>query len=177
MVGVTLVVAVDSGGYHGQLFGVLALIFGALAWAFYIVYVKKGSYSPLVLTTYGTGFGIVFTTPAMIWQFNDKDIIYLLDVTVWLAILYLGLAATAVAFLLWNQGMQHVNAGAGSMFTFFNVLVGGVLGWIFLGETLSWQFFGGSILRFVAIVIPLYSENVKASAKVVEHKGEYDEIF
>ena len=85
----------------------------------------------------------------MIWQFQKTDLYHLSNIYIWLGILYLGVIATALAFFLWNKGMQYIDAGVGSIFTFFNVIVGGLLGWFFLGEQLTWNaIIGGGIQSF-----------------------------
>ncbi|MFD1706342.1 DMT family transporter [Siminovitchia sediminis] len=138
--------------------GAFILILGSLAWALYTVFVKGVRYSALLVSTYATGFGIVFTTPVMIWEFQREDLVHLMDLSSVLSILYLGIAATALAFFLWNTGMQYVEAGVGSIFTFLNTVVGGFLGWLFLKEPLNWNFFVGSLLVLMAIVLILYKD-------------------
>ncbi len=71
-----------------------------------------------------------------------------------------------------NQGRQYVEAGEGAMFAFYNILVGGILGYALLGETLSWQFFAGSLLILASLPITLYSGKSKHSNRVFDQEAK-----
>ncbi len=58
----------------------------------------------------------------------------------------MGVVSTAVAFLLWNRGLQMLNASSGGIFFFFQPVVGTLLGWLILGENIGVTFWIGSIL-------------------------------
>lgn len=60
--------------------------------------------------------------------------------TIWGGLLYLGVVSTAVAFLLWNRGLQMLNASSGGIFFFFQPVVGTLLGWLILGENIGVTF-------------------------------------
>jgi drug/metabolite transporter (DMT)-like permease len=96
----------------------------------------------------------------MLLQLEEKDFPHLFNLHVVFSILYLGVFATALAFFLWNKGMQYVDAGVGSIFTFFNVIAGGILGWLILGETLTWNFFAGGILVLAATIMMLMNNRL-----------------
>ncbi len=74
---------------------------------------------------------------------------------VWLGILYLGVLSTAGAFLLWNEGLRRMPAGAGGVYFFLQPLVGTALGWLVLGETVTASFWLGALLILggVALVV------------------------
>ncbi|VEF49547.1 transporter, EamA family [Bacillus freudenreichii] len=161
LAGLGLIIVVGIRFEHQQghfILGAFILILGSLAWALYTILVKRVRYSALLISTYATGFGIIFTTPVMIWQYKKEDLYQLMNLNNVLSLLYLGIVATALAFFLWNKGMQNVEAGVGSIFTFFNVIVGGFLGWLFLNETLNWNFYVGSFLVLIATVLILYKD-------------------
>jgi len=169
--GVVLVVGLKFENQDGQILGAIILLIGSLAWSLYSIYVKKVKYSALFISTYATGFGFLFTTPIMIWQFQKTDLYHLSNILVWLGILYLGVVATALAFFLWNKGMQYIDAGVGSIFNFFNVVVGGLLGWIFLGEQLTWNAIIGGVLILLATIIMLSKKRLPKISGVLEHSN------
>ncbi|WP_286887499.1 DMT family transporter [Aneurinibacillus sp. UBA3580] len=157
MIGVIVVVGWDVQllGDSRKLPGNLALIGAAVTWALLSVLAKKAAlhYSPLVVTTYSIFWAFLFTTPVMVieWQFlpvNGLD-----QPSVWFAVLYLGIVSTAGAFYLWNKGMHMVEAGTGSMFFFFQPVVGALLGWLLLGEHLSVSFFTGGLLILFGVLL------------------------
>lgn len=155
IIGMIFVIGLKLENGNGYLFGSIVLVIGAIAWALYSIYIKKVSYSALFIATYATGFAFLFTTPVAILQFQKSDIDHLSNPNIFIGVLYLGIIATALAFFLWNNGMKYVDAGVGSIFTFFNVLVGGFLGWLYLDEQLAWNSFVGGLLILLATVIML----------------------
>ncbi|AHA76455.1 permease [Bacillus subtilis BEST7003] len=76
----------------------------------------------------------------------------------------MGIVSTACAFLLWNHGLQLLNASSGGLFFFFQPLVGTLLGWILLGEQIGGTFWIGSflILSGVLLVIKEKEKEVKS---------------
>ncbi|RJS51517.1 permease-like protein YdzE [Bacillus subtilis] len=68
-------------------------------------------------------------------------------------LLYLGIVSTDCAFLLWNRGLQLLNASSGGLFFFFQPLVGTLLGWILLGEQIGGTFWIGSFLILSGVLL------------------------
>lgn len=67
-------------------------------------------------------------------------------------LIYLGVISTAIAFLLWNRGLQMLNASSGGVFFFFQPVVGTLLGWLILGEVISITFWIGSVLILFGVL-------------------------
>jgi drug/metabolite transporter (DMT)-like permease len=64
----------------------------------------------------------------------------------WLAVIYLALIGSALAFSLYMFALQHLSATVSSLYTYINPMVAILLGWLFLGEHLSaWEFAGMGI--------------------------------
>ncbi|CCF12809.1 putative membrane protein [Brevibacillus laterosporus GI-9] len=78
--------------------------------------------------------------------------------TIWGGLLYLGLISTACAFLLWNRGLQLLNASSGGLFFFFQPIVGSFLGWLLLGEQIGFSFWIGTILIFIGVLLVIREE-------------------
>lgn len=169
IMGLIIVIGIRFDHHQEHFFqGALILILASLTWALYTICVKGVRYSALLISTYATGFAILFTTPAMMWQFQKQDLYNFLNLDMILSVLYLGIVATALAFFLWNKGMQYVDAGVGSIFSFFNTIVGGFLGWLFLRESLNWNFFVGSFFVLMAVVIILYKADLPEVSEIIE---------
>ncbi|MFD0681222.1 MULTISPECIES: DMT family transporter [unclassified Paenibacillus] len=135
--------------------GGISLIVAALAWALMSVMIKcvPGHYSQIVVTTYSTLVAIIVLTPLVIGRLHEINIHQLAHPSIWGGLLYLGIISTAAAFLLWNRGLQLLNASSGGLFFFFQPLVGTFLGWLILGETLGLSFGVGSILILSGVLL------------------------
>lgn len=146
-----VLIVVGWGNHQGNSFlGELFLLAAAITWALLTVSVRQAAqyHSPLTTTTFALGFALIMTTPLMFWEILNTKLSWSANPTLLGGgILYLGLVATAAAFFLWNKGMELIEAGIGSLFFFFQPVVGAFLGWLLLGEELRWNFFfGGSFI-------------------------------
>lgn len=152
-IGVSIVIGwdIEIGTYFT---GTIILVGAAITWALLSIYVKIASqrFSSLVITTYAILFAILFITPCMIWEIQTYRI-QSLNTLLILGIFYLGIISTAGAFFLWNKGMELMDAGIGSLFFFFQPLVGSFLGCLLLDEGLKTTFFIGAVLIVVSVLI------------------------
>lgn len=149
--GVVIVIGWDTKA-GSSFFGSILLVGAAITWALLSVYVKVASkrLSSLTITTYAILFALFFTTPTMVWELQTSDLYYQ-NILVILGVLYLGVVSTAGAFFLWNKGLELMDAGIGSLFFFFQPLVGSILGWLLLEEHLNMNFFIGGLLIIIGI--------------------------
>ncbi|GAX90326.1 DMT family transporter [Effusibacillus lacus] len=140
----------QSPGYQ---WGMLMLVGAAVTWALLSVYVRLASerMSSLTITTYAILFALLFTTP-FAWREAAAQTVSFNSLTV-LGVLYLGIVSTAGAFFLWNKGMELMEASVGSLFFFFQPVVGTLLGWLLLKEHLSASFFVGGALILLGVFI------------------------
>lgn len=146
-VGVILIIGVSALEFSGQLGGIL-LLTAAVTWALMSVLVKRvpTDYSQIVVITYAILVSIIMLTPFVIPRLHELDVSQMAHPTIWGGILYLGIVSTAGGFLLWNRGLQLLNVSGGGLFFFFQPLVGTLLGWLLLGETIGVMFWIGAVL-------------------------------
>lgn len=154
MLGIVLVVGYgrsDTSSWSGS----LVLLLTAITWAVFSIYVKKASarYTSLTITTYAILFAIVFTTPVAIWEIQSQSVNLFANPIVWLGTLYIGFISTALAFFLWNKGMDLMEAGAGSLFLCFQPIIGSLLGYLWLHEQLSLSVLIGAALIVAGLII------------------------
>jgi drug/metabolite transporter (DMT)-like permease len=159
-VGVVIVVGWDTsaGGGGNVFFGNLALIGAAVTWALLSVLARKYSanLSPLVITAGAVFWAAIMTTPIMFVEWRFLPVSGLDNPLLWVAVLYLGVVATAGAFYFWNKGLSLVEAGTGSVFFFLQPVVGALLGWLMLGEHLTTSFFiGGGVILMAVLIASL----------------------
>ncbi|MDR7235796.1 DMT family transporter [Neobacillus drentensis] len=161
-IGVVIVIGWDT--KVGTFFtGSIILVGAAITWALLSVYVKIAAkrLSSLTITTYAIGFALLFTTPVMIWEIQSHDVYYQ-NTYIIIGILYLGIVSTAGAFFLWNKGLELMDAGIGSLFFFFQPVVGTFLGWLLLKEKIGVNFFIGALLIFVGVIIVTFQKRETA---------------
>jgi drug/metabolite transporter (DMT)-like permease len=152
-IGVFLIVGVGNIDLSSKIGGI-ALLVAALTWALMSVLVKllPSDYSQIVVTTYSILVALIVLTPFVLPRLPEIPISELTDPTIWGGLLYLGIVSTAGGFLLWNRGLQMLNASSGGIFFFFQPVVGTLLGWLILGETLGVTFWIGSILILIGVL-------------------------
>ncbi|MGQ7106393.1 DMT family transporter [Bacillus cereus group sp. Bce041] len=157
-IGVIIVIGwdIEIGSYF---IGTIILVGAAITWALLSIYVKTASarFSSLVITTYAIFFSLFFITPFMIWELQTSSI-GTVNTYVILGVLYLGIVSTAGAFFLWNKGLELLDASIGSLFFFFQPIVGSLLGWLLLNETLNSNFFIGGILIICSVLITTFEK-------------------
>ncbi|ASZ67139.1 DMT family transporter [Bacillus cereus] len=157
-IGVIIVIGwdIEIGSYF---IGTIILVGAAITWALLSIYVKIASiqFSSLVITTYAIFFSLFFITPFMIGELQAASI-GTVNTYVILGVLYLGIVSTAGAFFLWNKGLELLDASIGSLFFFFQPIVGSLLGWLLLNETLNSNFFIGGILIICSVLITTFEK-------------------
>lgn len=151
--GVVLIVGIGNMSMSNTLGGV-SLVIAALTWALMSVLVKRvpSDYSQIVVTTYATFVALIVLTPFVLPRLHAINFSELAHPTIWGGLLYLGVVSTAGGFLLWNRGLQMLNASSGGIFFFFQPVVGTLLGWLLLGEKIGIMFWIGSFLIFIGVL-------------------------
>jgi drug/metabolite transporter (DMT)-like permease len=147
LAGVALVSGVQStdGGAH-TIVGNL-LVFGAvLAFSTYTIQGKRlvADYPPVVTTAASFGAGLLFLTPVAAGELLLTGVPAISPLG-WLAILYLGIGASAITTFLWIYALQYVDASAAGLYTSLAPVVG--IGFaVMLGESTSViQLVGGAL--------------------------------
>lgn len=143
-----------------QQLGGFYLLVAALTWAFMSALVKKvpSHYSQIVVTTYSSIVAVILLTPFILPRLKDLALTAILQPTISGGLLYLGIVSTAGGFLLWNKGLQLMNASSGGLFFFFQPIVGTFLGWLLLGETIGLSFWLGSLFILSGVFIVIRDE-------------------
>ncbi|MEH7494749.1 DMT family transporter [Neobacillus niacini] len=155
-IGVLLIVGIGEMDLSSKLGGV-ALLIAALTWALMSVLVKRlpSDYSQIVVTTYSILVALIVLTPFVLPRLHAIKFSELTHPAIWGGLLYLGIVSTAGGFLLWNRGLQMLNASSGGIFFFFQPVVGTLLGWLILGEKIGVTFWIGSILILTGVFFTL----------------------
>jgi drug/metabolite transporter (DMT)-like permease len=147
------------GGVQGSsmLIGIIACIIAVSTWSLMSVVSKRATekYNALTVTTYSIIVAIFFTLPISIYELATIPGIKLLEPSVILSTLYLGLICTALAFVLWSKSLSMMEAGICSLFYPVQPMVSVLLGWLFLKEKMNSSFFVGAILIIAGVMFSI----------------------
>jgi drug/metabolite transporter (DMT)-like permease len=113
----------------------------------------------LILTTGLIAVGALLLLPFAVWEYAGNSRV-VLSTSGLIAIAYLGLGASGIAYVLYNSALRDMDASQAGTFTNLIPVVG-VLSGLLLGDSLSlWALVGGTL---VAIGIWLTTARTKAS--------------
>ncbi len=140
----------------GNLFFVLAAAF----WGYYSVLSKKvaDNHPTLRITTWGILLATLFAFPLAVSEFGSWNVAVLSNGLVLFSIFYLAVVSTTVAYYCWNKGLSLLNPHQSGLFMFLQSIVGSVLGYLLLGEELSYSFFAGTMLILFAVYLSIYAK-------------------
>jgi drug/metabolite transporter (DMT)-like permease len=124
----------------GMATGAMAILIGAISWAGGIVYSRRSHLSghPLLLSTLSLISGAIFLliagTIAGEWRdFSPASV----TLRSWLALAYLILFGSVVAFTAYNWLLEHYSPTLVATHTYINPIVAVLLGWLLAGEPLT----------------------------------------
>jgi drug/metabolite transporter (DMT)-like permease len=129
------------------LFGSLCLVGNAFAFAIYSNLSKRWmrDISPLIMTG-GTmlsgaiGLLLLSLTDPIHNRWGD---IIRLNATQWVALLFLSLGCSVIAYFVYNFALTKISASRAAVYIYFEPVVTVILGATLLGERLNWQTFCG----------------------------------
>lgn len=153
--GVIAVIDPRSAQLNPDLFlGNLLLIGAAVTWALYSVLVRKVTQSTDVLLFSLIAFfgGLPVSVSASAWELSRTGVGEI-SVGVIGGILFLGIISTAFAMVLWNTAFTYVDASLASLTFFAQPVVGTLLGWLFLKETITPLFLLGGVFIGTGLII------------------------
>ena len=109
--------------------------------------------SSLALTFHIAWTGTIGLIPFAVWESQQLGVSRL-SPSAWLAIIYMGVLCSAVAFLVWNWALTRIEASQVGVYVYIEPVVTVLLASIFLSEALTWPVVigGGVVLSGVAAV-------------------------
>src|SRR5579859_581108 len=141
----------------GFLFGALCLVSNAFAFAIYSNLGKRWmeGISPIVMTG-GTmlsgAIGLLLlslTNPTV----NRWGEVLRLDMRQWVALLFLALVCSVMAYFVYNFALTRIDASRAAVYIYFEPVVTVLLGVTLLGEVLSWQTLLGAVIIAISIAM------------------------
>jgi drug/metabolite transporter (DMT)-like permease len=164
-IGVLLVVTHGSwdrlgSGQFGEPGDILVLI-SAFTWALFSVYSRRGlrHHSPTLMIFFVMGFGWLFSCPLFFLQGSPPQIAHL-SFSGWLAILFLGILCSGVAYIYWYDALKIVSASRVGALLYLEPLIALGVAAAILGEPILLVSIigGGLILLGVWMVRQLSGE-------------------
>jgi drug/metabolite transporter (DMT)-like permease len=139
--------------------GNMSLVSAAFTWALYSVLVRKVSQSGDLLTSSAVMLlgGIPSSIAFGLWEINTQGI-GTITIGIIGGLLFLGIVSTAIAMFLWNYAFAELPAAVASLTFFAQPVVGTLLGWFFLSETITPLFLAGGALISVGILIATFEK-------------------
>ena len=144
--------------------GNLLIFMAMLAFTAYGIISKKKSEkinaSPVALTFYFSLFGLLFSLPMAIYEYNSGIIIWSEIFPLhWLSAVAAGVTGTTLFYLVYQNAIKAGGATAASMFTYLQPIVGILLPVILLGETITLPFIIGAILAVFGVQLAMKKSN------------------
>lgn len=117
-----------------RLWGDFLILLTGLAWGLYNISLKKllGKYSPTTVLTSTTLAGTIALFPAMLIEqpLNLGSV----NTWGWINVFYLGLLASALAYLLWNRALTVVSTVTAGAYLYLLPVIAAIIAFVFLGE-------------------------------------------
>ena len=135
--------------------GLWLMLVAIITFAFYTIFFKKMTprYGALPVTAFASLFGGL---PLLLIACATEGVpLAAYGAGDWIGIAWLTIFATAIAYFLYIYGINHVEAGTGSMAFFLKPFLAALFAWMVLGETLTIPLLIGAALILTGMVIAL----------------------
>lgn len=157
----------DSNGGESSQFGSLLMFASVICWALYTALAKRVTeLDSLVVTVAVMGTGAILLLPLAGFEVITAHMagkgLAPLPLMSWLSLLFLGVVASGLAYLLYNASLQHLDASAVGVYTNLIPIVGVLTGVIVLGEPLSTRAIIGGLVVMLGVWITSRSERPAA---------------
>lgn len=135
--------------------GDFLVLASAFTWSIYSMINKKISlsYSPLMTILFLFLMMAVIITPFTLNRETINSVIHL-SINGWLAILFLGIFCSGIAYVLWAQALKELEATKVGVFLYFEPFVTVFAAWLILQEVISYiTILSGIIITFGVILV------------------------
>ena len=151
--GVVILMSKDIGASFGSVLGQLAVVLACIFYSASAVFARKTTENtPGILRSAGP----LISATIIMWPvafFGERPFqIPHLAVT-WVALLFLGVLGSGLAFVLSFYLIHEIGPTRTSMVTYLFPVGGVLLGVIFLNEKLSWQLLAGTVLVIISLAV------------------------
>ena len=155
LMGVAIVIFNGSFVLHLNPWGDLLTLLASLCWAVYSLLMKKisNSYSAVFITRKIFFYGLVTVLPAFLFDPWTATTSMLLTPKVILNLLFLGLVASFLCFVLWTLVIAKIGAMTSSNYLYLNPITTVATSAIFLNEPMTAIAYVGSALILIGVAV------------------------
>ncbi|MFZ5632019.1 MAG: DMT family transporter [Bacillota bacterium] len=145
--------------------GDVLVFFDTLVWAFFTVLGKKvmSRLSPLETTTFANLAGVLFLLPAMFYEWGGA--VPAFSPVHCLALVYLGVFASVLAFLGWNKGVSEIGPARAAAFYNLIPVYAAVLAFLLLGEKLYFYHLAGGLMVLSGVYLGIGEKEAAQAEK------------
>lgn len=149
----------------GRLSGVILSLLSVLLWSLTSVSMRSFTqrYDALTVTTYGIYIGTIATLPAAAWELHAAGPVDLLQPSIVLPLLYIGVVCTTAGHTLWNYCLSKIEASTCSLFYPIQPLASMALGILILHEEITPLFLAGTALILFGVLYSSLGERNKTT--------------
>lgn len=108
--------------------------------------------SPLSIATFISLYGFAMFLPFALWDLRSLDA-RTVPPSAWLAVGYLAIFVTVLAFVTWFVGLRLIPASTAGAFTGMIPITAVLSAWIILGEQIGWAHIAGIALVMAGIIL------------------------
>lgn len=153
--GVSLVVF--NGGFILQIspLGDILTFIAAFMWAFYGMILKKlgNKYPTLFITRKVFFYGVILLIPFLVIHPIHPDPAVLTLPVVWINLLFLGLLASLLCYLMWNTAVKHLGVVRTTNYIYLVPMVTLITSYLVIHETITWLAIIGSVFILSGVYI------------------------
>ena len=151
--GVMLVFSnVPDSGASAALLGNTLMFLTVVCWGAYTSIAKRSAQGPdpVIVTTGIAAVGAILLLPLACMEIGSQGMPHA-SARAWLAVIYLGVGASGLAYLLYNSALQHMDASEVGAYTNLIPIVGVILGIVVLHEPVSARAIAGGVVVLVGV--------------------------
>lgn len=170
IIGIILVCESDSAG-TASMTGDLITGLAAVSWGIYSIVGEKLSrkgYDTIASTRRFFFYGIITMLPIMIWQ-PLTPIGDMLKPAIWVNLIYMGVGASAIAYMLWNISAERIGVVKTNVYLYLLPVFTIAFSAIALNEKITIAIVGGAVLTVLGMMI--------SEQKTMNHVSENDKIL
>lgn len=161
--GVVILLSKDISSSSGSMLGQAAVIAASVFYAISGVYARKMTQDiPGILRSTGPLLSASLVMWLAVFTAGKNVYLPILEIT-WIALLFLGVIGSGVAFVLAYYLIHEIGPTRTSMVTYLFPLGGVILGVIFLHEMMTWQLITGGLVIISSLIIT----NLNTTAKKI----------
>jgi len=113
---------------------------------------------------------LALTPYGLWWLISEADFAAMAAPHIWGSILYVGVISTTAGFVLWSKGLTYMDASIGGLFMFFQPVVGTLLGYLILDESITSYFVPGFLLIAIGVILAMKGGNTTAAEKLARSR-------